>query len=80
MEFFERELKKKPKSNFRAVVMDIARSGVFVELKDSGAFGMLSGRNHSQKRSWNSDSPGTIVIWLASKSKWEMKSMLWLIL
>lgn len=62
MEFFERELKKKPKSNFRAVVMDIARSGVFVELKDSGAFGMLSGRNHSQKRSWNSDSPGTTVI------------------
>ena len=62
MEFFERELKKKPKSNFKAVVMDIARSGVFVELKDSGAFGMLSGRNHSQKRSWNSDSPGTTVI------------------
>ena len=23
---------------------------------------MLSGRNHSQKRAWNSDSPGTTVI------------------
>ncbi len=62
MEFFERELKKQPKTPFTAVVMDIARGGVFVELKDSGAFGMLSGGGRDRGRSWSSDAPGTTTV------------------
>ena len=62
MEFFERELKKKPKTQFTAVVMDIARSGVFVELKHSGAFGMLSGGGAGHGRSWNNNEPGASIV------------------
>ena len=75
MEFFERELKKKPKSNFRAVVMDIARSGVFVELKDSGAFGCFLVVTIARKGLGILTHQVQLSFWLASKSKWEMKSM-----
>ncbi|MBT7854358.1 MAG: RNB domain-containing ribonuclease [Opitutae bacterium] len=61
LEFFERELKKKPKTVFIAVIMDIGRGGVFVELKDSGAYGMLIGTGRGHGRSWNSENAGTSI-------------------
>ena len=67
LEFFERELKKKQKTPFTAVILDIARGGVFVELKDSGAYGMLAGTGRGQGRSWSSDGPGTSIT-LGSKT------------
>lgn len=41
LEFFERELKKKKKSSFDAVIMDVRNHGMFVELKESMAYGLV---------------------------------------
>jgi|TARA_B110000438_G_scaffold300823_2_gene354125 ribonuclease R len=41
LEFFERELDKEPKDTFDAVIMDIRNHGMFVELKESMAYGMI---------------------------------------
>jgi ribonuclease R len=61
LEFFERELKKNPKTVFIAVIMDIGRGGVFVELKDSGAYGMLAGAGRGHGRSWSSENAETSI-------------------
>jgi len=41
LEFFERELAKPKKSAFAAVIMDIRNHGMFVELIDSMAYGLI---------------------------------------
>jgi ribonuclease R len=41
LEFFERELEKKPPNHFDAVIMDIRNHGMFVELKESMAYGLI---------------------------------------
>jgi ribonuclease R len=41
LEFFERELDKKPRSRFPAVIMDVRNHGMFVELTDSLAYGLI---------------------------------------
>jgi ribonuclease R len=41
MEFFERELAKKRKTIFRAVITEVRNHGFFVELTEAGAFGMV---------------------------------------
>lgn len=42
LEFFERELAKKVKTKFAAIVTDIRRQGLFIELTESMTFGFLS--------------------------------------
>jgi ribonuclease R len=42
LEFFEREMGRKPKSRFGAVITDVRRNGLFIELVDSMAFGFIS--------------------------------------
>ena len=41
LEFFERECEGKPGMSFEAVVMDVRRRGIFVELEASMAYGMI---------------------------------------
>ncbi len=41
LEFFERELKRKKPARFKAVVMDVRNHGMFVELTDSMAYGLV---------------------------------------
>lgn len=41
LEFFERELEKKPKNAFEAIIMDIRNHGMFVELTESLAYGLI---------------------------------------
>jgi ribonuclease R len=41
LEFFERELKKTKKSSFEAVIMDVRNHGMFVELTESMAYGLV---------------------------------------
>jgi len=41
LEFFERELEKSEKSKFKAYITDIKNHGIFIELVDSMAFGMV---------------------------------------
>ena len=41
LEFYEQELNKKNKSFFKATIMDVKTHGLFVELTDTLAFGMI---------------------------------------
>ena len=41
MEYFERELQKDPKNEFEAFVSDIKNHGIFVELEESMAYGLV---------------------------------------
>ncbi len=41
LEFFERELKKDAKQSFQAIISDVKNHGLFVELTESLAFGMV---------------------------------------
>jgi len=41
LEFFERELDKKPRTRFAAVITDVRRAGLFIELVESMTFGFL---------------------------------------
>ncbi len=42
LEFFERELAKKNKTRFEAIITEVRPNGVFIELAQSGAFGFIS--------------------------------------
>ena len=42
LEFFERELQKKIKTKFAAIVTDVRRQGLFIELTESMTFGFMS--------------------------------------
>ena len=42
LEFFERELDRKPRTRFAAVITDVRRNGFFVELLESMTFGFIS--------------------------------------
>lgn len=41
LEFFERELDKKKKTAFDAIITEVRNHGMFIELKESNAFGMV---------------------------------------
>ncbi len=41
LEYFERETTKKPRTRFAAIVTDVRRNGLFIELVDSMAFGFI---------------------------------------
>ena len=42
LEFFERELAKKPLTRFAAVITDVRANGLFVELTESMTFGFIA--------------------------------------
>jgi ribonuclease R len=42
LEFFERELDKRPPTRFAAVITDVRANGFFIELVDSMTFGFVS--------------------------------------
>lgn len=41
LEFFERELNKKTKGKFEAIIMDVRNHGMFIELTESMAYGLV---------------------------------------
>lgn len=41
LEFFEREMKKEPKTILKAIVTDVRNHGMFIELTQSAAFGLV---------------------------------------
>jgi ribonuclease R len=41
LEFYDRELQKEAKQHFKAIITDVKNHGLFVELADSLAFGMV---------------------------------------
>jgi ribonuclease R len=45
LEFFERELSKKPKTKFEAIITEVRPNGVFIELTESMTFGFINRDN-----------------------------------
>ncbi|MDR1011333.1 MAG: RNB domain-containing ribonuclease [Opitutaceae bacterium] len=45
LEFFERELARKTKTKFEAIITEVRPGGVFIELTQSGAFGFINRDN-----------------------------------
>ena len=52
LEFFERELGKKPRTPFAAIITDVRRHGFFIELVDSMTFGFVSAAALGQDTFW----------------------------
>ncbi|PTX91046.1 RNB domain-containing ribonuclease [Opitutus sp. ER46] len=42
LEFFERETQRKPRTRFDAIITDVRRNGLFIELTESMTFGFIS--------------------------------------
>jgi len=42
LEFFERELDRKPRTHFAAIITDVRSNGVFVELLESMTYGFIA--------------------------------------
>jgi ribonuclease R len=45
LEFFERELDRKPRTRFAAVITDVRQHGCFIELIESMTFGFIATAN-----------------------------------
>lgn len=71
LEFFERELKKKPKTKFEAVITDVRANGLFVELVESMTFGYVSAASLSDDF-YALNNPGTALIGRRTKRRYEL--------
>lgn len=75
LEFFERELAKKTKTRFAAVITDVRPNGFFVELVESMTFGFVSvdalgGDNFTPNNA------GTMLVGRKSKQHYELNGRL----
>jgi len=71
LEFFEREEQKKKKTAFAAVITDVRNHGFFVELTDSGAFGLVP-VSSLQDDFYLLNGAGTAFIGRAHKRRFEL--------
>lgn len=61
LEFFERELNKKEKTSFKAVITDVRGYGLFIELTESMAFGLIP-FSALKDDVYSLDGPGTAAV------------------
>ena len=73
LEFFERELVKKTKTVFVAVITDVRPHGLFIELVESMTFGFLP-VNALPDDSYNPNSAGTALTGRLTKKTFELGS------
>ena len=75
LEFFEREVDRKPKTKFAAIITDVRPNGFFLELVDSMTFGFVSmttlGDDH-----YTPNNAGTMLIGRKTKKKFEINGRL----
>jgi len=75
VEFFERELERKTKTRFAAVITDIRPNGFFIELVESMTFGFVSadslGGDHFEP-----NNAGTMLIGRKTKKQYELNGRL----
>lgn len=71
LEFFERELKKKQKTKFEAVITDVRAHGLFVELVESMTFGMVSASSLADDY-YTLNNAGTALIGRKTKKRYEL--------
>ncbi len=70
-EFFEREVEKKKKTRFKAVITDVRNHGFFVELAAAGAFGLVP-ISSLQDDFYQLNPSGTAFIGRKTKRKFEL--------
>ena len=75
LEFFERELAKKQKTHFDAVITDVRSNGFFVELVESMTFGFVSA-NALNDDYYLLNNAGTALTGRRTKKKFELNGRL----
>jgi len=71
VEFFEREVSKKQKTRFEAVITDVRASGFFVELVESMTFGYVSA-NTLVDDQYTMNNAGTALVGRRQKKRFEL--------
>ena len=75
LEFFERELDKKPRTRFAAVITDVRANGFFIELLESMTFGFVSADNLTGDHFTLSDD-GTALVGRRTKQRYALNGRL----
>ncbi len=75
LEFFERELDKKPRTRFAAVITDVRANGFFIELIESMTFGFVSADNLTGDHYTLSDD-GTALVGRRTKQRFALNGRL----
>lgn len=75
LEFFERELDKKPRTRFAAVITDVRANGFFIELLESMTFGFVSADNLTGDHYMLSDD-GTALVGRRTRQRFALNGRL----
>jgi ribonuclease R len=75
LEFFERELHKQPRTKFAAVITDVRRNGLFVELVESMTFGFIA-TNALRDDDYSLNSSETALVGRRRKKRFEINGRL----
>ncbi|MEO6002102.1 MAG: RNB domain-containing ribonuclease [Opitutus sp.] len=75
LEFFERELEKKKKNRFAAVITDVRQNGFFIELIESMTFGFVSASALSDDH-YTLNNAGTALVGRKTKHRFELNGRL----
>ncbi len=74
LEFFERELNKRPKTRFAAIVTDVRANGFFIELTESMTFGFVAASALDDYYSLNN--AGDALVGRKKKKRYELNQRL----
>ncbi|HTO04190.1 MAG TPA: RNB domain-containing ribonuclease, partial [Opitutus sp.] len=75
LEFFERELEKKKKTRFAAVITDVRQNGFFIELIESMTFGFVPASSLSDDH-YNLSNDGSALVGRKTKRRFELNGRL----
>ncbi|MSU66803.1 MAG: RNB domain-containing ribonuclease [Opitutus sp.] len=75
LEFFEREVAKKPKTRFAAIITDVRANGVFIELTESMTFGFVAAANLGDDNYTLADD-GSALVGRRRKKRFELNGRL----
>ncbi|MBK9989747.1 MAG: RNB domain-containing ribonuclease [Verrucomicrobia bacterium] len=75
LEFFERELAKKQKTRFEAVITDVRPNGFFIELVESMTFGYVSANTLADDQ-YQLNNAGTMLVGRRTKKRYELNARL----
>ena len=75
LEFFEREVNKRPKTKFAAIITDVRPNGLFIELIESMTFGFISARAMSDDF-YSLNTAGTALVGRKRKRRFELNGRL----
>lgn len=75
LEFFEREITKKPRTRFAAIITDVRRNGLFIELIESMTFGFIATASLPDDY-YSLNTASTMLVGRRSKRKYELNGRL----